>query len=167
MDMRKLRSTKRLRLDSLLLMMIFAVTAFALMWTAVSCFRRIRGAYESASECLGAARFTANHLKSAEGRISVFSNPDGSLDRLVIGRDDGYETVISVKGGSLWEALVPAGSDISSGERIFSAQRLFLSEAADNTVKISAFSSGGQSAVIYAEPSAETAFFVSEGGGGS
>ena len=168
MDMMKLHGRKSLRLDSLLLMMIFAVTSFALMWTAVSCFKRIRGAYESASKCLGAARFTANHLKSAEGKISVFSNPDGSLDRLVIGRGDGYETVISVKGGSLWEALVPAGMDnISSGERVFSAERLSLSESAGDTVKISAFSSGGQSAVIYAEPSAETFFFVSEGGEGA
>lgn len=162
--MGKLRSSgKSLRLDSLLLMMIFAVTSFALMWTAVSCFKRIRGAYESASECLGAARFTANHLKSAEGKISVFSNPDGSLDRLVIDRGNGYETVISVNGGGLWEALVPAGSDISRGERVFSAKRLSLSDAGD-TVKIAAFSSGGQSAVIYAEPSAEISFYISEGG---
>ncbi|MCI7766832.1 MAG: hypothetical protein MSJ26_02475 [Oscillospiraceae bacterium] len=161
--MGRLRSSKSLRLDNLLLMMIFAVTAFALMWTAVSCFKRIRGAYESASECLGAARFTAHHLKSAEGRISVFSYPDGSLDRLVITGEDGFETVISVSGGCLWEALVPIDSDISIGEKVFSAKMLSLSVAGD-TVKISAFSSGGQSAVIYAEPSCEIAFFISERG---
>lgn len=164
--MKGLRSMKRVRLDSLLLMMIFAVTSFALMWTAVSCFRGIRNAYDSASKCLAAARFTANKLKSAEGRISVYSNHDGSLDRIVIGRNDDYETVISVSGGSLWEALCPEGSDISYGERVFSAEKLALSEA-EGTVRISVFSESGQSAVIYAEPSSETVFCSSKGGGGA
>ena len=31
----------RIRLDSLILMTVFAVTSFALMWTAVSCFWEI------------------------------------------------------------------------------------------------------------------------------
>ena len=165
MDMGKKHGASRIRFDSLLLMMIFAVTAFALMWTAVSCFRRIRGAYESASECLGAVRFTANHLQSAEGKICIFTTPEGTLDRIVISRGDGYDYVITAKGGSLWEALVPEGANSSLGERVFPAKGLTISEEAGGTVKISAFSKSGQRSVIYAEPSAETVFCISEGDG--
>ena len=159
----KLGRMKSMRLDSLLLMMIFAVTSFALMWTAVSCFKRIRNAYDGASECPGAARYILAHLKSAEGEIRIYSHPDGSLDRICLSREDGYETVITADSGSLFEALVPAGSDISRGEKIFSADRIILSEAG-KTVRITVFSKSGQSAVICAEPSAETFFFTSEGG---
>lgn len=157
----------RVRYDSLILMTIFAVTSFALMWTAVSCFRRIRYAYENSSECLAAARFTANHLRSAQGTISIFTDENGLLDRVVIGRQDGYDNVISLKNGSLWEALIPSGSDISTGESILSADKVYISEASGDTVKITACSETGQSVTIFAKPSAETKFFSSEGGMGA
>ena len=155
----------KVRYDSLILMTIFAVTSFALMWTAVSCFHRIRYAYENSSECLGVARFTANHLRSAEESISIFTDKSGLLDKIVIGRQDGYDNVITLKDGFLWEAVVPGGSDISLGESIFSADRVYISEASGDTVKITACSETGQSVTIFAKPSAETGFFFSEGGG--
>lgn len=154
----------RVRYDSLILMTIFAVTSFALMWTAVSCFHRIRNAYESSSECLGAASFTANHLRSAEESISIFTDKNGLLDRIVIGRQDGYDNIITLRDGYLWEAVVPGGSDISLGESIFSADKVYISEGAGNTVKITACSEAGQSITIFAAPSADTGFFFSEGG---
>ena len=154
----------RVRFDSLILMTIFAVTSFALMWTAVSCFHRIRNAYESSSECLGTARFTANHLLSAEDSISIFTDKNGLLDRIVIGRQDGYDNVITLRDGFLWEAVVPRGSDISLGESIFSAHKVYICEASADTVKITACSRSGQSITIFAKPSAETEFFFSEGG---
>ncbi|WP_432651674.1 hypothetical protein [Huintestinicola sp.] len=154
----------RVRYDSLILMTIFAVTSFALMWTAVSCFHRIRYAYENSSECLGAARFTANHLRSAEESISIFTGENGLLDKIVIGRQDGYDDVITLKDGFLWEAVVPGGSDVSLGESIFSADKVYICEASGDTVKITACSGTGQSVIIFAKPSAETKFFSSEGG---
>lgn len=158
--------TAKVRYESLILMTIFAVTSFALMWTAVSCFHRIRYAYENSSECLGAARFTANHLRSAEEGISIFTYNDGLLDKIIISRQDGYDDVITLKSGFLWEALVPGGSEISLGESIIAADKVFISAAAGNTVKITACSEKGHSVTIFAKPSAQTEFFSSEGGGG-
>ncbi|MGN1107303.1 MAG: hypothetical protein ACI4RH_11670 [Huintestinicola sp.] len=163
MDIGSKPKTVRVRYDSLILMTIFTVTSFALMWTAVSCFHRIRNAYENSSECLGAARFTANHLRSAEESISIFTNENGLLDRIVIRRQDGYDNVITLKGGYLWEAVVPGGSDISLGESIFSADKVYITEGSGKTVKITACSASGQSITIFAEPSAHTNFFYREG----
>ncbi|MGN1102054.1 MAG: hypothetical protein ACI4RG_07660, partial [Huintestinicola sp.] len=79
----------------------------------------------------------------------------------------GYDNVITLKNGSLWEALVPSGSDISPGESILSADKVYISEASGDTVRITACSETGQSVTIFAKPSAETIFFSSEGGMGA
>lgn len=164
MDMDTKPKAVRVRYDSLILMAIFTVTSFALMWTAVSCFHRIRNAYENSSECLGAARFTANHLRSAEESVSIYTDRDGLLEKIVISRQDGYDNVITIKGGYLWEAVVPGGSNVSLGESIFSADKVYITEASGETVKITACSDSGQSITIFAKPSADTGFFYSEGG---
>lgn len=155
--------TVRIRLDSLILMTVFSVTSFALMWTAVSCFKRIRSAYESSSECLGAARFAANHLRSANGDISIYTAENGLLDRIVISRGDGYNDVITLYGGSLWEAVVRDGSGASLGESIFPADSLYICSSGAGTVKITACSASGQEMTVFAKPSSDTGFYISEG----
>ena len=141
----------RIRLDSLILMTVFAVTSFALMWTAVSCFKRIRAAYENSSECLGAARFAANHLRSAEGDISIYA------------AGNGYDDVITLRSGSLWEAVVRDGSGESLGESIFSADSVYIYSSGAGTVKITACSDSGQEMTVFAQPSSEPEFYISEG----
>lgn len=153
----------KIRLDSLILMTVFAVTSFALMWTAVSCFKRIRAAYENSSECLGAARFTANHLRSAEGDISIYTDENGLLEKMIISRNDGYDDVITLYGGSLWEALVRDGSGGSLGESIFSADSVYIRSSGSGTVKITACSASGQEMTVFAQPSSEPEFCSSEG----
>lgn len=160
-------NTVKIRLDSLILMTVFAVASFALMWTAVSCFNRIRAAYESSSECLGAARFTANHLRSAQGNISIYTDENGLLDRIVIARNDGYDNVITLYGGFLWEAVVRKDVAGSPGESIFSADRVYIYDSGTGTVKITVCSASGQETTIFAQPSAETGFYISKGGSGA
>lgn len=153
----------KIRLDSLILMTVFAVTSFALMWTAVSCFKRIRAAYENSSECLGAARFAANHLRSAEGDISIYTAESGLLDKIVISRNDEYDDVITLRSGSLWEAVVRDGSGESLGESIFSADSVYIYSSGAGTVKITACSASGQEMTVFAQPSSEPEFYISEG----
>lgn len=155
MNIGRNRTFSRIRPDNLILMLIFTVSAFALMWSAVSCFNRIKSAYSGSSECLGAAHFLANRLRSAEGDILIETGEDNALCRITISRNDGYETIITMNGGILREALVPADSDISIGEPVFETDRIFISESLSGTVRITACSAS-ESVTLYAEPSAQT-----------
>lgn len=143
---------KYIRLGSLMLMLIFTVCSFAVMWTAVGSFRRINSAYNSASEGLAAAQFTANHIRRAAGDITVYSLPDGRLDKMIISRNDGYENIIYAGSGVISEALVPQGMETSRGQEIFKTGSITVTpgENLGNAVKITASDAAGNVCTVYA-----------------
>ena len=152
--------TAGIRPVSLLLMTTFTVCAFALMWAAVSCLDRISTSYTAASDGLAAAQFTANKLRSAEGSTAVYSGEDGTLDRIVFSRSDGYENVISFSDGYLSEALIPEGSNISRGEGIFEITGITV-EGSGDAAKITVTCKGNKRCTVFAACGAETEFLTS------
>lgn len=152
--------TVGIRPVSLLLMTTFTVCAFALMWTAVNCLNRISTSYTAASDGLAAAQFTANKLRCAEGKTAVYSRKDGTLDRIVFSRSDGYENVISFSDGYLSEALIPEGSNISKGESIFEITSIII-EGSGNAAKITVTCKGDKQCTVFAACGAETEYMTS------
>ncbi|MCM1523031.1 MAG: hypothetical protein NC120_01120 [Ruminococcus sp.] len=155
---------KYIRLGSLLLMLIFTVCSFAVMWTAVSSFKRISSAYDSASEGLAAAQFAANHIRRAAGDITVYSAPDGSLEKMVISRGDGYDNVICASSGVISEALVPEGTETSRGQAIFDVGSvgIYPSEKIPRTVRIEAADAEGKVCTVYAYTEKRVTFVNTE-----
>lgn len=142
--MNRFRRGGRIRFEGLLLTLVFTVSAFALMWTAVGCFDRINRSYDSASEGMAAAQFIANRIRSAAGDIRIYTE-NGEFCRMTVESGD-FEDIIRFENGALSEALVPAGGD-SRGETVLSADRITveMSEASANAVAVSAYRDGEKS----------------------
>lgn len=161
MDEIKSGEKGQIRSSVLLLMIIFTFSAIALMWTAVDCFKRVGQNYENSSEGMASAQFIANSLKNAPNGADIYTYEDGSLDRMIIPRDNGCSFIISFSAGSVRQALVLDGA-ASAGDELFRPKDISVSKGnVDGIIKITAVCSDGQSYTACA--AAENVSFLSSG----
>lgn len=154
--------SRGIRPGSLLLTVIFTVSALALMWTAVNCFKRINENYESASEGMAASQFVANKLRSAEGKIEFYADESGTLEKIVISCGE-YDNIISFSPFSLREALVRSGT-VSSGDELFSPESVSVRvcDTAEGLLAVTAVCRNGKAFISYVSSTAEMEFHISE-----
>lgn len=148
---------------NMLLMVIFAFCSLALTAAAVSCFSRISSGYSGSGGAAAAAQFIVNRIHSFTGsEITVYTDSDGCLERLVLSDSSGYDDVLYMNGPLLCEQLIHSGEplDMAAGTEIFSVGSI-TAEQCGMLMKITAGSETPYT--MYAQLGAAEMCFVTDG----
>lgn len=145
-------------LAALLLFGVFAVCVLLVLITGASAYRRLTERDQSSYERRTAVQYIATRVRQADCLDSVFVEPFGDVDALVLADGD-YLTRVYWYDGWLMELYCAAGADMEprDGEKILEAGGLELSQEDGLLEAVLTNSDGGRDALRLSLRSGEEA----------